>query len=120
MTFATGEEIIIAKICHQVNKAYCEAQGDFSQTDWSEAHTWQQASAITGVRFALEEDRTSEEMHESWLKQKLEEGWVYGKVKDPEAKTHPCIMRYDQLPKFQRTKDALFKAVVDSFKRGNK
>lgn len=107
---------LIAKICHNVNKAYCESQNDFSQTSWEEAPDWQKQSAIKGVQFALESERTPEEMHESWLAQKLEDGWVYGKEKNAELKTHPCIMRYDELPKYQRAKDALFKAVVDSFK----
>lgn len=106
----------IAKICHNVNKAYCENQNDFSQPNWDEAPEWQKTSAINGVNYHLENEVTPEMSHESWLKQKLNEGWVYGKEKNPELKTHPCIMRYDQLPKFQRTKDSLFKAVVDSFK----
>ncbi|WP_217706288.1 hypothetical protein [Bacillus sp. M4U3P1] len=41
---------------------------------------------------------------------------MYGKEKDAELKTHPCIMRYDELPKRQQAKDKLFKSVVDSFK----
>lgn len=106
----------IAKICHNVNKAYCESQNDFSQHTWEDAPEWQKSSAINGVKYHLENDVTPEMSHESWLKQKLDEGWVYGKVKDAEAKTHPCIMRYEELPKYQRTKDSLFKAVVDSFK----
>ncbi|MEY9979725.1 RyR domain-containing protein [Lysinibacillus sp. RC79] len=105
----------IAIICHNVNKAYCESQGDFTQTIWDIAPDWQKESAINGVEFALESERTPEEMHENWLAQKLEDGWVYGNKKDPELKTHPCIKRYEELPKYQRTKDALFKAVVDSF-----
>jgi hypothetical protein len=107
---------LIAKICHNVNKAYCEGQNDFSQLAWDDAPEWQKSSAINGVKFHLENNRTPEESHESWLKQKLEEGWVYGKEKDVEKKTHPCIKRYDELPKFQRVKDSLFKSVVDSFK----
>lgn len=106
---------LIAKICHNVNKAYCESQGDFSQTLWDIAPDWQKESAINGVKFALEDERTPEEMHEHWLAQKLEEGWVYGLIKDAELKTHPCIKRYDELPEYQRTKDKLFKAVVNSF-----
>jgi hypothetical protein len=107
---------LIAELCHNVNRAYCESINDFSQVSWAEAPEWQKESSITGVKFALENDASPENLHESWLKQKLEEGWVYGKVKDPVAKTHPCIMRYDELPKYQRTKDLLFKAVCDTFK----
>ena len=107
---------LIAKICHNVNKSYCESHNDFSQLAWEDAPEWQKSSAINGVEFHLTNDVTPEMSHENWLKQKLEEGWVYGKEKNAELKTHPCIKRYDELPKFQRTKDALFKAVVDSFK----
>lgn len=107
---------LIAKICHNVNRAYCLSTGDDSQPTWEEAPKWQKDSAINGVGFHLTNETTPEQSHVNWLKQKLDEGWVYGKVKDAELKTHPCIMRYDQLPKFQRTKDHLFKAVVDSFK----
>lgn len=107
---------LIAKICHNVNKAYCESQNDFSQQLWYEAPEWQKSSAINGVKFHLENEVTPAMSHESWLKQKLDEGWVYGKEKNPELKTHPCIMRYEELPKYQRTKDLLFKSVVDSFK----
>lgn len=106
----------IAIICHNVNKAYCESQEDFTQTIWDIAPEWQKESAINGVKYHLENEVTPEMSHENWLKLKLEEGWVYGKEKNPELKTHPCIKRYEELPKYQRTKDALFKAVVDSFK----
>lgn len=106
----------IAQVCHNINRAYCISIGDNSQPTWEEAPEWQKSSAINGVRFHMENDTTPEMSHESWLKQKLAEGWVYGKEKNPELKTHPCIMRYDELPKYQRTKDHLFKATVDSFK----
>lgn len=107
---------LIASICHNVNKAYCEGQNDFSHVPWEEAPDWQKESALDGVRYHLENDLTPEESHEAWLEYKLSEGWVYGKDKDPEKKTHPCMMRYSELPKYQRTKDVLFKSVVDSFK----
>jgi hypothetical protein len=50
------------------------------------------------------------------MKEKVDLGWVYGEVKDAEKKTHPCILPYDELPLQQRTKDYLFKQVVDSLK----
>ncbi|ALV20752.1 RyR domain-containing protein [Carnobacterium antarcticum] len=104
----------IAKVCHNVNKAYCESIGDDTQTTWEEAPNWQQKSAVSGVLFHLENDVTPEQSHENWLKDKVEDGWVYGDTKDVELKTHPCIVPYDDLPIEQRTKDFLFKAVVDS------
>ena len=35
----------IARVCHEVNRAYCQALGDDSQPTWEEAPEWQRASA---------------------------------------------------------------------------
>lgn len=106
----------IAELCHNANRAYCTSMGDNSQPLWVDAPEWQKASARQGVRFHLQNQTTPEQSHENWLKQKVEEGWVYGQVKDPEAKTHPCMVPYDQLPPEQRAKDFIFKAICDTFK----
>lgn len=105
----------IARLAHEVNAAYCRSLGDNSQPPWEEAPDWQKDSAINGVQFRINNpDSTPEDSHNSWLKQKTEEGWSYGLVKDPEMKTHPCYLPYDQLPQEQRTKDYLFQGVVDA------
>lgn len=110
----------IAEVCHNVNKAYCESIGDTSQPTWADAPLWQRNSAIQGVYFHLEADREPSESHHHWVRDKLNEGWVYGEVKDSKAKTHPCIVHYNELPVEQKTKDYLFKAVVDTYKGANK
>lgn len=107
---------LIAKMCHNVNKAYCEATGDLSQPSWEDAPDWQKESALAGVLFHLDKEVTPEQSHISWMKEKSDNGWVYGEVKDPESKTHPCMVDYEDLPQEQRVKDHLFKAIVDSFK----
>jgi hypothetical protein len=106
----------IAKLCHEVNRAYCESIGDYSQPKWADSPDWQKGSATLGVMQHLANDMTPEQSHESWMKVKLEDGWVYGDVKDPDKKTHPCIMPYNELPIEQRTKDYLFKAICGVFK----
>lgn len=106
----------IARICHAVNRAYCRSIGDDSQPAWEDAPDWQKESAINGVQFHLNNETTPAASHENWLNQKVADGWVYGPVKDPEKKEHPCMVPYDQLPVEQRTKDYLFKAVCDCFK----
>jgi len=98
---------------HQVNKVYCESTGDMSQPDWYSAPKWQRDSAIAGVEFHLAEPRTPEESHESWLAHKEADGWVYGDVKDPEKKEHPCMRPYSELPEEQRAKDHLFGGIVE-------
>ena len=107
----------IAKVCHQANKAWCELNGDFSQVNWEEASDSIRESAVKGVTFRIENPKAKpSDQHEAWLKSKLEEGWVYGKVKDLEKKTHPCIVEYNELPLFQRKKDKLFQFIVDALK----
>ena len=105
----------IARVCHEANKAYCESIGDTSQKSWEQAEQWQRDSAIKGVQFRLNNpDAPQSAQHDSWMADKLAEGWTYGPEKMPESKIHNCLVPYDQLPEEQRRKDALFQAVVDS------
>lgn len=104
---------LIAKVCHDANRSWCIANDDYSQPAWDDAPDWQIESAINGVYHALTyPDATSEDMHSNWMADKIADGWVYGPVKDPVAKTHPCMVPYAELPEFQRKKDALFLAIV--------
>lgn len=106
----------IARTCHEVNRAYCEGHGDFSHVPWDEAPRWVHETVMQGVKFFHENPNSGPEaMHESWMKVKLEEGWVYGELKDPLKKTHPCIVEHSQLPFHQQAKDILFLSTVKSF-----
>lgn len=103
----------IAKVAHEANRAYCQVLGDNSQPAWEDAPDWQKNSAIAGVTAYIHDpNRTPEKSHEGWMAIKEQEGWVYGEVKDPERKRHPCMVPYDQLPPRQKVKDALFLSVV--------
>lgn len=103
----------IAQVAHEVNRAYCASLGDTSQPVWADAPDWQRASALAGVDMHLANpDATPEASHISWYEQKVADGWVYGEVKDPEKKEHPCMVAYEELPAAQRAKDYLFRGVV--------
>jgi hypothetical protein len=107
----------IAKVCHEANRAWCMSEGDYSQDHWENAQEWQRQSAIKGVEFRLANPSAGEDtQHNAWMDDKLKDGWMYGETKDPEAKTHPCIIPFNQLPIFQQKKDALFCAIVDALK----
>lgn len=113
MNDATVEQI--ARVAHEVNRAYCRALGDYSQLEWDEAPQWQRDSAINGVRYHIDNPGSSPaDSHNNWLKEKRAEGWVYGDVKNPDKKEHPCMMPYGDLPLTQRVKDYLFIGVVRS------
>ena len=105
--------IAIAKVAHEINRAYCASLGDETQAAWEDAPEWQRASAIAGVEMHLADpDATPEQSHESWLAQKLADGWTYGEVKDVQNKQHPCCVPYDQLPPAQKAKGRLFRVAV--------
>ncbi len=107
----------IAQVCHEINRSFCIAMDDFSQLPWDEAPEWQKESAIKGVEFHLANPSASAAAsHDSWLAEKLENGWKLGHVKDANEKTHPCILPFSQLPKEQQAKDYLFRQVVHSLK----
>jgi hypothetical protein len=103
----------IARIAHEVNRAYCEALGDTSQPTWENAPEWQRSSALNGVTFHQgNPDAGPDHSHNEWLKEKENTGWKYGPVKDAEKKEHPCFVPYEKLPAEQKAKDFIFRAVV--------
>lgn len=123
-TFGNGLEVKwmpvtterIAAICYEVNRSYCQSIGDNIQLPWNKAPKWQQQSTINGVELHLNNEITPEQSHQNWLKEKVEDGWIYGPIKSAEFKTHPCVVPYSMLSQQQRSKDYIFKAIVDYFK----
>lgn len=107
----------IAKVCHEANKSWCESNGDNSQKHWDEAEQWQRDSAVKGVEFKLNNPNAGDDaQHNAWMEDKVNDGWVYGEIKDANMKTHPCIVPFNELPEFQQKKDKLFCAIVDALK----
>lgn len=105
--------LAVARICHEVNRAYCHSIGDDSQPTWEDAPLWQRASAANGVEYHVEHrDSTPADSHKSWLAEKERDGWKYGPVKNPDLKEHPCFVPYEELPAAQQAKDYIFLAVV--------
>lgn len=108
---------VLAIMCHQSNKEWCEQNGDYSQKNWSEAEQWQRDSAIKGVQFRIDNpDAKEDTQHNAWMQDKINDGWVFGEIKDAEKKTHHCIVPFNKLPEFQQKKDKLFCAIVDALK----
>lgn len=110
-----GEDTIerAAKAAHEANRALCEGMLDDSQVPWEDAPENIKQSVRDGVWFVVDNPlATPEQQHENWLRFKEADGWVYGEIKDVDAKTHPCMVAYSDLPIAQRMKDTIFGAVV--------
>ena len=106
----------IAKVCHEVNRAYCQALGDNSQPTWEDAPEWQRSSARMGVDLHTIGNFGPKASHISWMKEKVDEGWKYGPTKDPEKKEHPCIVPFVELPREQQAKYFIFRQIVHSLR----
>lgn len=105
--------IAVARLCHELNREWCDACGDTSQLAWHDSPQWQRTSAIRGVQHVLDNpDADDASQHDAWMRDKLAAGWTHGPVKDEAAKTHPCLVPYAELPEEQRIKDTLFRGLV--------
>lgn len=108
-------KLTAARTAHEVNRVWCELLGDGSQPTWADAPAWQRASALLGVEFHLANpDAGDSGSHDSWMAEKVATGWVYGRVKAPDATppTHPCMVPFEELPPEQQFKDRLFRTIV--------
>ncbi len=105
------ERIDVARVIHEANRAIQFINEEPVSPEWDEAPTYMVKSTLNGIEAALS-GMTPEELHANWCAYRLNDGWVYGEVKDETAKTHPCLVPYDELPDEQRVKDSLFHAIV--------
>lgn len=44
-------------------------------------------------------------VHEVWAKNRIEEGWIYGKIRIDALKQHPCLIPYEKLPEVEKKYD---------------
>ena len=103
----------IARVAHEVNRAYCLALGDDSQPAWEDAPEWQRQSVLKGIAFVrANPDTEPGHSHAEWMREKAEAGWSYGSVKDPEKKEHPCMQPFVDLDDTFQAKDFIFLGVV--------
>lgn len=94
------------------NREFQTIAGDpYLSQPWDAESYELRASVIEGVRKARQ-GHTPREMHEEWCHFKRAQGWTYGKVRDENARTHPNLLPYEELPSIQRVKDELFLAIA--------
>jgi hypothetical protein len=106
----TAEQI--ARVCHAANTELQRLFGDPSPSVlWDDEPEEIRQTTIAGVEAALRGE-SPEELHAEWCRNKAAQGWRRGEFKDAEAKTHPCLVPYDELPASERLKDAVFGAIV--------
>jgi len=102
----------IAKMCHEVNRSYCEALRE-PMPAWDEAEQHHRDKAIAGVAlYIMYPTLGPSARHDNWMAQKLAKGWSYGKVMDLKAKKHHSLKPFHHLPIEQQAKDFIFHSIV--------
>lgn len=47
----------------------------------------------------------AENVHDTWAKGRMDDGWIYGPERDDTKKHHPCLVPYNQLPDSEKEYD---------------
>lgn len=50
-------------------------------------------------------EEMAKNVHEVWAQNRMNEGWVYGPVRDDNKKEHPCLVPYEDLPESEKDFD---------------
>jgi len=43
-------------------------------------------------------EEIAEQVHDTWAKGRMDQGWTYGESRDDQKKTTPCLVPYKELP----------------------
>ena len=47
----------------------------------------------------------AENVHDTWAKGRIDDGWTYGPVRDDVKKHHPCLVTYNELSESEKDYD---------------
>lgn len=50
-------------------------------------------------------EEMAKNVHEVWSRNRMNEGWTYGPVRDDANKKHPCLVPYEELPESEKDYD---------------
>jgi len=105
----------IAEILYEATRREAEwSQRSIVPEAWNDRDDAFRRQFVQVIQNYLTMDKlpTPEEAHDSWVQAYTDMGWVYGPERDPVKKTHPDMVPFDQLPKDERDKDAIFLALI--------
>lgn len=77
----------------------------------------QRQRRIKAMRRCALEDFSDEARHDSWCKMHTDSGWVFGEEFDPDAKTHPNLRPWSELPTSVHSKARIFAIVARAAER---
>ncbi len=105
----------ITAAAHETNRQWQRMAMDPVDPPWEALKEEDKSFAKASTMNILINDFNAEAAHNDWVSQKKARGWTVGTAKSAEAKTHPCLVSWAQLPKEQQAKDELWVNTVRSF-----
>lgn len=113
MSFPPGKIEKIARTAHDAVRGWRLANGQDEIPEWADAPEWMVSATKDSVVSVLEHlGMSASAQHEQWMAAKLKDGWAFGAKKDPDDKTHPLLIQFEDLPEVERMKDTLINAIV--------
>jgi hypothetical protein len=114
---AARELAQVAMVVHTAVNAYAQLLGE-KAVAWEDLPAPNRKGVINSIERIVHGDIGGPVgCHDAWLTFMTENGWTFGETKDYEAKTHPQLKPWSELPAEQRRKDFLFHAVVKALTR---
>ena len=113
----------IAMAAWEVIRVWCEINDDKTRLPWDQMQGHLRVSLRLGVSKLLAflndgEMPSAEENHERWCIDKIQDGWERDDKYSAEAKKHPNLRPFMELPKFDQIKDTIFINTVVSLYNG--
>jgi len=62
-------------------------------------------NAYSQTHYSLLAELMAKHVHDTWMAQRVKNGWKYGEHRDDKKKTHPCIVPYEELPESEKEYD---------------
>jgi len=108
------KKIYIASIAHLALAALSDFAGEQNVIhEFDQLPDAQKDGLIAGVDMLIaNKDAGADARHNAWMENMLADGWKFSKKRSDEAKTHPRLVPFDQLPKKEIAKEKLLHAIV--------
>ncbi len=84
---------------------------------WDDLTGSQRDKAVCAVCELLDSPpRTHQECHDLWARLMTSDGWTHGPSYDFEARTHPCLVPFDELTEAEQIKDKIWASLIEVFR----
>lgn len=112
-----SDEVIVmaARAAHSAMRCVSEIYGGKKMPDWDHTFTWYRASLTRHIEYVIYHNWTARKCHDCWVRRMLKRGWTLGE-KDWEAKTHPYLIKFDELPEVEQVKLRIMRSVAVPFR----